>query len=387
MLTRIFFCSCLLLLSSLSAKSIVIRHDRDDALYKAYGAKFRAVGQIAEGGEGVLIHPQWVLTAAHVGEDLGPFNRYVRFGSERYEVQKVILHPDWITGGGLDSGRDIALLKLDRPVKGIEPVSLYTRDDEAGKVVTFVGRGLTGTGISGPARGLGRELRAATNKIDTVNVTSIRMVFDAPPAGTELEGISGPGDSGGPALLEVGGKLYTLGVSSTNNGRGDEHCKYGTTETYARISTSRQWIEGAVASDAPGSASTAAWGPVVTMEKERGLPDNPAGRITTAYFAAFNSGQGAELIKFNALHRPEAFLRGRTPEQAARGSRELMEGLGQLELHGYALRGNLALQVLTYSPREKSWQTFTFELEPSAPDKLSAIIVSTATPPPTRTGR
>lgn len=382
MLRRIFFCSCLLLLSSLSAQSIVIRHDREDALYKAYGSKFRAVGQVSEGGEGVLIHPQWVLTAAHVGEGLGPFNRYVRFGSERYEVQRVILHPEWVRGG-LESGRDIALLRLERPVKGIEPVLLYTGDDEAGKIVTFVGRGLTGTGITGPVRKLGRELRAATNKVDSVNDTSIRMVFDAPPAGTELEGISGPGDSGGPALLEVGGRLYTLGVSSTNNGRGDDHCKYGTTETYARVSTSREWIEGAVASDAPATASTILWGPVVKMEKGRGLPDIAAGRIATAYFTAFNSGQEAELIKFNAQHRPESFLRGRTPGQAARASLELMERFGRLELYGYSRRDDLGLSVLTYSPREKSWQAFTFELEPAAPHKLVSIaIISVAAPTP-----
>lgn len=381
MLTRIFFCSCLLLLSSLSAKSIVIRHDREDALYKAFGARFKAVCRVTEGGEGVLIHPRWVLTAAHVGEGLGPFNSYVRFGSERYEVQKVILHPEWISRGGISSGRDIALLKLDRPVKGIEPVLLYTKDDEAGKVVTFVGHGYTGTGLTGPVRALGRELRAATNKVESVNDTSIRMVFDAPPAGTELEGISGPGDSGGPALLEVGGKLYTLGVSSTNNGQGDEECKYGTTETYARVSTSREWIEGTVASDAPATASMAGWGPVVRLEKGRGLPGNPAGRITTAYFAAFNSGLESELIKFNAQYRSESFLKGRTPEQAARGSRELMEQLGPLELYGYSQRDDLTLTVLTYSPREKRWQTFTFQLGQSAPHKLVQIDITSAVAP------
>ena len=66
MFTRIFFCFCLLLASALSAQSIVIRHDREDALYRAYGAKFGAVGQVAEGGEGVLIRPEWGLIATHI---------------------------------------------------------------------------------------------------------------------------------------------------------------------------------------------------------------------------------------------------------------------------------------------------------------------------------
>lgn len=384
MLTRIFFCSCVLLFSSFQAQSIVIRHDRDDAIYKAYGARFKAVGQVSQGGEGVLVSPQWVLTAAHVGESLGPFARYVRFGGESYEIQKVVLHPEWITRGGIASGRDIALLKLDRPVRGIEPVLLYTKDDEAGKVVTFVGRGLTGTGITGPAGDLGRALRGATNRVDAVNDTSIRMVFDAPPGGTELEGISGPGDSGGPALLEVDGKLYTLGVSSTNSGGEGEHCKYGTTETYARVSTSREWIKGAIDSDAPETASLTAWGPVVRVWKGQGLPEVPAGRAAVAYIAAFNSGLNTEIRKFNEQHRSESFWKGRTPEQAVGMSRELMDKLGRLELYGYSRRDDFRLSLLTYSPRAKSWQTFTFELDPSPPHKLMGIGVSPADAPPKR---
>jgi hypothetical protein len=261
-------------------------------------------------------------------------------------------------------------------------VSLYARDDEAGKVVTFVGRGWTGTGLTGPVRELGRDLRGATNKVDEVNGTSIRMVFDAPPGGTDFEGISGPGDSGGPALLEVGGKLYTLGVSSTNSGGEGEHCKYGTTETYARVSTSREWIEGALDSDAPPTASTAAWGPVVELAKGRRLPETSAGRVAAAYFAAFNSGQEAEIGKFNAAFRSESFWKGRTPAQAASAGRELMDRLGTLELYGYSLRDDLTLSVLTYSPRGKSWHSFTFELEPASPHKLAGISLSAAAAPP-----
>lgn len=55
-----------------------------------------------------------------------------------------------------------------------------------------------------------------------------------------------------------------------------------------------------------------------------------------------------------------------------------MDRLGRLELYGYSRRGELALSVLTYSPREKSWQAFTFELEPAPPHKLAGINVSPA---------
>lgn len=382
MLKRVLLCPCLLLVSFVTAQSIVIRHDRDDALYLSYAARFsKPVCQVATGGEGVLIQPQWVLTAAHVAESLGPFARYVRFGGERYEIQKIVLHPDWVARGGIASGRDVALLKLDRPVKGVEPVLLYAKADEAGQIVTFVGRGYTGTGLTGPVRERGRDLRAATNKVEGVNETSIRMVFDAPPAGTELEGISGPGDSGGPALLDVGGKLYTLGVSSTNSGGEGVHCTYGTTETYARVSTAREWIERSVAADAPSTATAEAWSPVVKISGASALPESTGGRVAAAYFAAFNSGADAEVIKFNAQHRAESFFKGRTPEQAARPSRELMDKFGPVELHGYARRGEHTLSILTYSPRAKSWQAFTFALEPSPPHKLSGIGVTPAHAP------
>jgi hypothetical protein len=120
---------------------------------------------------------------------------------------------------------------------------------------------------------------------------------------------------------------------------------------------------------------------VVEVVKGRGLPEIPAGRVAAAYFIAFNSGLDAEIGKFNAVHRSESFWKGRTPEQAVRAGRELKDRLGTLELYGYSFRGGLMLSVLTYSPRGKSWQSFTFELEPAAPHKLAGISLSPAAAP------
>lgn len=42
----------------------------------------------------------------------------------------------------------------------------------------------------------------------------------APPGGTELEGLGGPGDSGGPVFVEVDGQLYLAAISSTLSHKG-----------------------------------------------------------------------------------------------------------------------------------------------------------------------
>jgi hypothetical protein len=50
----------------------------------------------------------------------------VILGGERYTVEKSVLHPDWEGNfDNLTTAHDLALLKLDRPAEGIEPVPLY----------------------------------------------------------------------------------------------------------------------------------------------------------------------------------------------------------------------------------------------------------------------
>ena len=63
---------------------------------------------------------------------------------------------------------------------------------------------LHGTGLTGPTDGDGR-LRAATNVIDNVDGNYFLFSFSPPedPSATDLEGIGGPGDSGGPAFIGI----------------------------------------------------------------------------------------------------------------------------------------------------------------------------------------
>jgi len=60
-MTRILLFTLLVLSCSLSA--IVIRHDVDDSKYRVQTTEFPALADMPGEGHGVLIAPQWVITA------------------------------------------------------------------------------------------------------------------------------------------------------------------------------------------------------------------------------------------------------------------------------------------------------------------------------------
>jgi hypothetical protein len=140
---------------------------------------------------------------------------------------------------------DVALVRLKLPVPGIEPALLSKGREQVGSMVTFVGRGGFGTGVAG-VRGEDRRLRAATNRIDAVTDSDLVFRFDKPGDSqvTELEGISGPGDSGGAAFQEVDGKLFVVGISSWQDTRpsGRVQGVYGVIEHYVRVAPHYEWL-------------------------------------------------------------------------------------------------------------------------------------------------
>jgi len=242
---RICFLLLTVLISVPPLCSIIIRHDRDDALYLELGRNHRRhiVHFNLPDGEGALIAPRWILTAAHVAADVHK-GAYVDIAGKIYTVQSRFLHPRcW-----QDARCDIALVQLQNPVREVPPLPLYRKTDEKGRVVTILGSGLTGDGTIGQRTAGDRRLRAAHNRIDSVSPSWIKLVFDSPEEALDLEGVSGFGDSGGPALIEEGGQWYVAGVSSvqTFSKPGLFEGKYGVTDYYLRVSSFVPWIENTI---------------------------------------------------------------------------------------------------------------------------------------------
>jgi len=236
-----------LLLSGV-ASPIVMRHDVPERRYLELATRFPAAVKIrlANGsdGEGTLVGLRWVLTAAHVAGGVQPDDLVVA-GGKSYLVERVFMHPEFRELAMAYLPYDIALVRLRLDVAGIEPASLTDQPEVVGSIVTFVGRGGFGTGVAG-VRGEDGRLRAGTNRLEEVAGPFLKFRFDRPEdAGvTELEGISGPGDSGGAAFIDRDGKRYVIGVSSWQDTRPTNRVQgvYGVIENYVRVSNHYDWI-------------------------------------------------------------------------------------------------------------------------------------------------
>jgi hypothetical protein len=266
------FASVLLLCAaSSSALAIVIRDDVDDAKYRIAATEFPALVDMPGEGHGVLIAPQWAVTAAHTipmnGQKPAPLAQ-VRIGGQDRAVERVVFHPgekrppqrminqalrtgDWILAVmAIASSNDIALIKLKQPVTDIVPVPIYTGTSEFGQTVTIIGKGATGNGLTGHATGGPNrtELRRALNQISSVDERWMCHTFDPPATALPLEGRIGSGDSGGPVLIQANGRAELAGLASWGFIHGDPRVVkpglYGQQSCNVRLSHYAGWING-----------------------------------------------------------------------------------------------------------------------------------------------
>lgn len=261
-----------LLAISSAAGAVVIRDDVDDAKYQLSASALPALADMPGEGHGVLIAPQWMVTAAHVVHSHSLAE--ITVNGEARKVERVFIHPgyklmpDSMISEALASGDsskayeflasrdDIALVKLASPIADVAPVALYRGDDEVGKTVEIMGKGATGNGSDGEALHASHRtrLRHAFNVVVDGDARWISYAFDPPRSGLALEGITGGGDSGGPVLIDNGGDRQLAGVASWNKYAESKvrpfHAGlYGQVVVSARTSRYVTWIESVMAAE------------------------------------------------------------------------------------------------------------------------------------------
>ncbi len=230
---------------SIKAHAIVMRHDVDPDAYLLNDFVYQSVVAV-NGCTATLIAPRWILTAAHcvnAASALGP----LRIVAEDVEIVVEHVHPGFVSASTLI--HDVALLELSTPVSGVIPTHPYEGEDELGQVMKLAGFGDVGDA----ARGIYErcspcDLRGADNKVTVANNFHLRFRFDDPRNGASLplEGVGGPGDSGGPAFIENSAGRFVAGVSSFGSK------SYGDFDHYIRVSQEVDWLLEVMGNEYPG---------------------------------------------------------------------------------------------------------------------------------------
>ena len=139
----------------------------------------------------------------------------------------------------------MAILVLDRPIDAtgypgfVDVYNVETSGSELGKEMTIIGYGKYGP-IEGGDPDVGNVFHRGMNVWDKIEYNTLQYTMNKQDdGGLYLEAIGWAGDSGGPAFIEVDGKLQISGTSSAGR-----CCDYGDTDAYCRLGDfAWQWIQ------------------------------------------------------------------------------------------------------------------------------------------------
>ena len=253
------------------------------------------------GGSGVVISSRWILTVAHVVQELNLDETYVAIGSDYenaeawYTAEAFYIHPSW--GGGVEDlplGFDIALIELSDTISEVYPSFWANQDgiDESllGATIFVSGFGVysdyedsyCGSACLDDGGEYYTQRRAWANTLDrlvelpidggrdgTEDFSGGHVVYDFDsPNGNKnslvsgnlgfnsfqdysyagkgdssshphpLEGSAVPGDSGGPVFAKIDGKWTVIGLTS----HGSITSGYGDVGFSTRVSVHSEWI-------------------------------------------------------------------------------------------------------------------------------------------------
>lgn len=214
-----------------------------DEKYIEYGAKFTNVvmvyGKEHDGtmfnGSAVVIDDHHVLTAAHMVHNASEC--FVLIDKQNFKLVEIICHKNFDNNKPPKS--DIALGYCDKKFGLTFYPELYSKNDEAKKVCSIAGFGMTGTFKEG-ANHSDLKRRAGSNIIDK---TEDDMIICSPSLNfkkTELEFLIASGDSGGGLFID--GKLAGINSFIMCDKGLKLNSDYFSESAHTRVSNYVEWI-------------------------------------------------------------------------------------------------------------------------------------------------
>jgi hypothetical protein len=248
---RLVVAALLAMLPIASITSGTIEPDTPDSRHIEYGNRFPCVAKLTcrevKGkklcvASCVVISPGWVVTAAHAVHETENWIVEVEGGDVR-RLSKIIVNKDF---KGQIGDFDIALGVVEGKINLDEYPALYVDRNEAGKVVSIVGHGWTGTMDKGSTEYDGLR-RGGRNVVEYTRGDFLICRASDVEHHIDLEFMIAPGDSGGGLFIGKSLAGINLYRQDPRNKDGLAKSVFGDESGHLRVSIYEPWIRQEIA--------------------------------------------------------------------------------------------------------------------------------------------